>query len=271
MRASSHLPQLHGRLDLTFERRRGTTRLVASEQTPPLNVSRVLRTEEVDLATVYLVETSGGVVSGDSQTIAIYVGEGARVELIPQSATKVYPSRKQGESSTQQVWLRVNEGAAAFWKPESIIPFRKASFLQSTRFHLHSSSTFFYGDMLTPGRVHHNERFQYEQVDSLVEIYLDETLVVHDRVHLQPKDQLQTIGRLDGYSYYGAVWMHAPILKGAHLEQWMENGGQNDRFAYTCVAEGLIHVRWLSESSWRLRAALNDLYTAFRTFALKGE
>src|SRR3954453_6572620 len=92
----------HGKLDLEFEPRRGFTRMPHVYQKPPLKASRELYEGNDPTATVYIMESSGGMVAGDRNDISIRLLPGSKARIIQQSALKVYRSHT-GETCVQSI------------------------------------------------------------------------------------------------------------------------------------------------------------------------
>ena len=61
-------------------------------QQPPLKASRELYEGQDPTATVYIMESSGGMVAGDRNDITVKLAPDSRARLVQQSALKIYPS-----------------------------------------------------------------------------------------------------------------------------------------------------------------------------------
>src|SRR5690554_68912 len=109
------IKRLHhdGRLSMEFEKRRDKTVMTNCYQHPPLKASRTLylNTNNPSEATVYMMESSGGLVEGDHNDFQVNVNEGAEVCLIPQSATLIYPSNN-GVWSSQNIDVSIGSNAS---------------------------------------------------------------------------------------------------------------------------------------------------------------
>ena len=202
---------LKGKLHLTFEDRRNKTRLTNSFQQPPLRASHVLYVDETPQASVYLVETSGGIVSGDTNEYIVDVKAGSSVCLIPQSATKVYPS-KDNQWSKQSIHISIEERAFLEWKPETLIPFDKARFSSHTEIKMKSNSSLLLGEILSSGREKSGESFAYKQLKMLLEIWVENDCAVFDSLQISPSEHLiQELGALEAFTYIGSLWFISPV------------------------------------------------------------
>ncbi|MFB5663635.1 urease accessory protein UreD [Alteribacillus sp. HJP-4] len=237
--------QLTGELSLTFSRRKNRTFLRSLHQTSPLKASHALYPEEEGHAVVYLMETSGGMVSGDHNSYNIIIEESSRVTLIQQSALKVYPSRN-GRCTKQTMKITVENNAFVKLDPDTIIPFENARFQSKTEIQLSSFSHFLWGEILSAGRREKGEHYQYQEIDLLTSISKNGKLCAYDRFRFQPETAgYEEIGLLDGYSYYASVWAASETLDKQQLLEVSEAVAEANS-AVTEVEKGIFCFRWLS-------------------------
>ena len=104
-------------------------------QQPPLKASRELYEGDDPTATVYVMESSGGMVAGDRNDISIRLLPGSRARIIQQSALKVYRSHT-GETCVQSIDVELAEESRLEWMPEVIIPFADSKFQMETTIRL---------------------------------------------------------------------------------------------------------------------------------------
>lgn len=83
-------PQRRAAARLRFARAGGRTALLDQFVPYPFHVTRVLRAEGGDPATVYLQSASGGVYADDDLSLSVTVAEGASAHLTTQAATIVH-------------------------------------------------------------------------------------------------------------------------------------------------------------------------------------
>ncbi|WP_216830818.1 urease accessory protein UreD [Alkalihalobacterium elongatum] len=239
---------LSGQLSLHFTPKREKTRLVNCKQVPPLKAGRALYLDDSNKATVYLVETSGGMVSGDDNQVDVTLDEGSHVCLIPQSALKIYPSTSD-RASTLKTTVEVGKNAVLEWLPETTIPFQDAIFHSETNVSLTSESTFFYGEILSSGREKSNESFRYKRVKTAMKIYVDGVCQCFDSTNLNWSEVApQQIGFFEMASYLGSVWYFSPETDHINLQELLSSfeKSKNHRVGAATLDGGLIHFRWLS-------------------------
>ena len=165
----SGAPGKVGRLRLHFERRDDRTVLADLYRQAPLLVQRALYwdTAMPEMACVFMVSTSGGMLQGDRHEIDVSLGEGARAHVTTQAATKVQEMDANYASALQRIVLA--DDAYLEYLPEPTIPFRHSRFITRTDVTLSESATMLYAEILTPGRMHrHDEVFQYDVLSSTV-------------------------------------------------------------------------------------------------------
>ena len=126
-----------GRAEFRFERDAdGRTTLVHQYCEYPHHVVKplYLDSERPDLPTLCLQSVSGGLFAGDRLSLRVEVGEGARVRLTTQAATKVH--RSDGDHATSRVELVVAAAGYVEYLADPVILFPGARAATSTRVEL---------------------------------------------------------------------------------------------------------------------------------------
>lgn len=252
----------NGKLDLRFELRRGYTRMPHVFQQPPLKASRELYEGQDPTVTVYLMESSGGMVAGDRNDITIHLAPNSRTRLIQQSALKVYPSHT-GETCFQKIDVTVEEDARLEWMPEVMIPFVDAKFQVDTTLHIASSSTVLWGEIIAPGREKRGEIYDYESFRSNFKVYVDDDLIAFDSLHFSPKDQdLRRVGVLEDALYIGSVWLVSPNVDRVDVRALQETLRIEEglQAGITRLEGNAIHCRWLGQDQWTIQQEIKRIY-----------
>ncbi|GGJ84598.1 urease accessory protein UreD [Deinococcus aquiradiocola] len=199
-----------GVLHLQFGVRGGRTVLTRDVQKAPL---MVVRPFELPCGTLmaFVVNPTGGVLGGDHADIRVTVGEGARVLLLTQSATRVQP-HPEGLEAVQDVQFSVAEGGRLEYHPERTIPFAGSAFRQSVQVDVAEGAQFGMTESLAVGRVAMGERLQFRQYRSRVEVRLAGRPVALERVDLRPQEEaLDVPGLLGGRAFSASgVWVGGP-------------------------------------------------------------
>lgn len=259
------MPKRHhhnGILDIQFEVRRGHTRMPYVFQQPPLKASRELYEGKDPTATVYVMESSGGMVAGDRNDITIQLAAESRVRLIQQSALKVYPSHT-GETCFQKIDVSVGENARLEWMPEVMIPFVDAKFQVDTTLSLTGSSTVLWGEIIAPGREKRGEVYAYESFRSNFKVYVDESLVAFDSLHFVPREMdLRRIGVLEDALYIGSVWLISPHVNRVDVRELQETLRIEEglQAGITRLEGNAIHCRWLGQDQWTIQQEIKRIY-----------
>lgn len=157
-----------GLLRLAFECRPNQTVLADLFRQAPLLVQQALYWDAAmpEMACVFIISTSGGMLQGDRHRIDVSLGKGARAHLTTQAANKIQEMDANYASQLQQITLA--DGAYLEYLPEPVIPYRHSRFITHTTVTLPESATLLYAEILMPGRTHHGdgEIFQYDVFSS---------------------------------------------------------------------------------------------------------
>ena len=160
----SAAPGKVGLLRLAFERRGDRTVLADLFRQAPLLVQRALYwdAEMPEMACVFIISTSGGILQGDRYRIDVSLGAGARAHLTTQAANKIQEMDANYAAQLQRIVLA--EDAYLEYLPEPTIPYRRSRFITHTAITLPESATMLYAEILLPGRRYHRggEIFDYD-------------------------------------------------------------------------------------------------------------
>ena len=128
----------------------------------PLQVQKILHIEDSlpQMAYVYMMSPSGGILQGDRLKIDIRLENNALAHVTTQAATKVY--RMNRNYATQMINVFVDDGCYLELVPDQLIPYRKSRFYQCVKMQVHDNATAIYSEIITPGRVASGECFEYD-------------------------------------------------------------------------------------------------------------
>jgi urease accessory protein len=153
-----------GVLRITLEKDNQTKKTVMTERFSkvPLQVQKMLYVEESfpQMAYVYIMSPSGGILQGDRLKIDITLQNNAEAHITTQAATKVY--RMHRNYATQMVNVFVGDGCYLELVPDQLIPYRNSRFYQHVKMNVHDNATVVYSETITPGRIASGEYFQYD-------------------------------------------------------------------------------------------------------------
>ncbi|MCM3710599.1 urease accessory protein UreD [Sporosarcina luteola] len=253
----------NGKLDMVFEPRRGYTRMPHVFQQPPLKASRELYEGSDPTATVFVMESSGGMVAGDRNDITIRLLPGSKARIIQQSALKVYRSHT-GETCVQSIDVELEEESRLEWMPEVIIPFADSKFLMETTIHLKKGATLLWGEIIAPGREMRGEVFDFSSLKSMMKIYVEEELLAFDSLRFVPDNlHLNGLGLLEDALYVGSIWLVSEKADEIDLRAIHEamNVGDGLRAGVTRLAGNAVHCRFLGVNQWRLQQELKRVFS----------
>ncbi|MGN0099928.1 MAG: urease accessory protein UreD [Dietzia sp.] len=148
----------------------GRTVLADRFQKSPLQVMRPLYLDPAmpGMPVVFVMSTGGGIVGGDRLDMDIRFAEGAHALVTTQAANRVH--RMDVGYATQNVALRLGDGAVCEWLPDPLIPYGRSRFQQRLRAEVPESATLIAADILTAGRVARGELWDVDACVSMVEI-----------------------------------------------------------------------------------------------------
>lgn len=258
-----------GRLYVDFEKRGDKTVLVNLFHHAPLKGSREIYMNPLDSSepTVYMMESSGGLMAGDHTKYKVKCAENASACLIPQSATIVYPSKYSEQISQQEIDVTLEKNASLFWKTEATIPFKDARFKGRTTIKMEESSTLLWGEVIAPGRLKRDEQFEYHFFDSNFQVWVENECVIFDKLSFQPDNcNLNKLGLLEEHVYMGSLWFVSPKVTdfdvakmNAELQKYSEiNVG------ISLIDGKAINMRWLASDLILLKKEMDKMWVKIR-------
>jgi urease accessory protein len=206
-----------------------------------------------------MMDASPGILDGDCYEVDMRLEPGTNVYLTNQSYTKVHPTPHHPARLNQT--FTVEDGAVLEFFPEPLIPYAESRFTSQTVFHLSGNAVLLYGDIITPGRIHHGEKYQYHSLDSRMEAYREGKLIAWDHFHLQPGiHRYEGIGALEQYTHIGALWIFSPLVNESLLFEIRDFFPKYDfLIGASLTADQGILVRMAGYHVWKLQEAIQQL------------
>jgi len=268
-------PGKSGSLRLVFQND-AAGRTVIGEQFSevPLCAQRALHCDDScpDLAYLYIVSASGGVLQGDRCRIDIAMEKGSKAHVTTQGATRIYSM--DSNSAMQVVNVTLREDSYLELVPDQIIPYRSSRFYQKTDLNVHDSATLVCSEILTPGRVAMGESFDYDVCYLKTRARNQEgVLRFMDIANIEPKKQkLSSFGILGDYAVAGSVYILtkkriASQLHGKIGMMVSENGKISGGVSYMKNDAGLL-VRILGNETEPVKDAVLDITGSVRGAAI---
>lgn len=258
-------------LQLHFELRDGKTRLIRNFSGGHQIVRQVHYMDAAldDMAVVFIQAVSAGVLQGDRVRLEIEVGEGARVLVTTQSATKVF--QMAANYASQRIDVTVGPDAYAEVLMDPLIACTGARLYNEVNLVVDPTGTLVYDEHLTPGRVAHGESWQFDHLYSRMRCWRPNgELIAADTNVLTPKQNpVTTPGLFGEYSDMGVMYViaeHHP--DSAALADSMHDNLQDlvDVIGSASVLPSGVgaHARALGMSTSRTEGALHDCWRATR-------
>lgn len=253
------------RLDLTFARASGRTRLMRRAHRGPLHVQRAFYPEPCGAAHVILLHPPGGLVGGDDLEISATADGGAEVLLTTPAATKFY--RTSGAPARQRIRLHVGADATLEWLPQETLVFGGARAESSLRVDVALGGKFLGWELCCLGRPASGDAFESGSYRQRLEVYVDGVPACIERAHVSNSNG--SVGRharfgLAGFPVFGTLLAVTDSLDVAErVRQVLPPPTPTDLFGVT-VRRNTLAVRYLGESVPRARAGFVRAWTALR-------
>jgi urease accessory protein len=262
MIAGEYNTGLRGKLELGFIKRGNKTVLRRCFQRPPLKASNLLYSNNQGQATIYIMDVSGGMLAGDKNELLIDLAAGTGVNVLQQSATKIYPS-ENGKWSQQELRIKIGPGAILNWLPESIIPYKDSLYRGNIDVEMHPDSSLFWGEIIAPGRFRRNEVFEYRELINKFTVRQNKRLLVYDNYQFRPAVMdMASMLVYDNFFYSGSCYYISEKVKSIKLSEkgtmlFTDTGVI--RGGITKLADNVLLGRWLANDVLLLKKQIKTL------------
>lgn len=206
----------------------------------PLQVQRILHLEKSipQMAYLYMLSSSGGILQGDRYRINITVKDNAISHITTQGATRIYGMNANYASQTLNI--TTHPGSYLEYIPDQIIPYKNSRYHQKVNLQVDNSSTLIYAEILTPGRVAMHELFEYD-ICYLQTCCQDQNQRIKfmENAKIQPKDQPVTkFGILGNYKTVGTVYIMTMKKYLGRLKDMINQDIKQTYDSNTCISFG---------------------------------
>jgi len=219
------------------------------------------------VATLLLLNPTGGILAGDRLDTDISLGPGSRVCLSTPSATRVY--RSPGPLAVQRITIDVARGAALEWMPDHLIPSPGAQLRQETEITLAPDATLLYLDAWATGRVARGETWSFDLLDSSLVVRDEAGPLLRERCVLAGHPARDGLGGTEGLAYVATFVAIRPNEEDwedlAHrLQAYLDGTAVRGRAGVTTLARGGILARLLCPSAPVLQVCIQTLWAHCR-------
>ena len=177
------IARAEGRLSVSFRVRGGRTVIGRLEQAGCLR-ARLPRPERGALAGAVIMNTAGGIASGDRLATAVVWEAEAAATVSAAAAERVYRARPGEAAALVRTSLDVGEGGIAEWLPQETILFDAARLDRTLAVTLADSASFLAVEALVFGRTARGEAMRSGLLRDRLEISRGGRLVLADSIRL---------------------------------------------------------------------------------------
>ncbi len=147
----------------------------------PFKITRLLNSSR-PAGHLILMHCGAGLFGGDEWECWIRVERGARVVITQQSATKVHPSDARPAIQSNHVVVEAGAELQLYFEP--VIPLGDSILKQNTRIDVEPGGRLIFWEGLMAGRVGRGERWEFRELTSETDLWLNDKLMYLDRFHL---------------------------------------------------------------------------------------
>ncbi len=206
------LPATRGVLELVADvAPDGRTYLSRRRQRFPLRLTVPLYLDPgcPQMAFLYVQNPTGGMFADDDLQLSLRARSGACAHLTTQAATKIYAAREG--CARNQVELAVERSAFVEYVPDVLIPHAGARLEQELVADVDPGGTLIATELIAPGRVAHDEAFEYASLSLTTRVRVDGREVAVDSLVLSPgRCDPRGPGILGRHRYLGSLFVVAP-------------------------------------------------------------
>ncbi|XP_052201801.1 urease accessory protein D isoform X3 [Diospyros lotus] len=201
---------------VVVERIRGKSTVTRCFSKYPLKFiipNKVGISSRTDAVWIYSLTYGGGIVSGDSISCHLTIGDSCTTVLTTQASTKVYKSIGL-KCSEQFLEARVGRNALLAVIPDPVTCFSTAKYFQKQVFTVASDSSLLIVDWITSGRHESGERWDFELYKSTNHIFLEGNQPLFlDSILLEKGSSTALDERMQGYQVLAMVILLGPKLQ----------------------------------------------------------
>ncbi|MBD2528497.1 urease accessory protein UreD [Nostoc flagelliforme FACHB-838] len=201
----------HGKLNLVYADRKGTTQLIYNHQQAPLKVQRPFYPEGEKVCHSVILHTAGGMVGGDRLSSNIHLQPQTQALITTAAASKIY--RSNGLQARQTIQMQVDAGACLEWLPQETILFNDAIYRQDLRVELATGASWLGWEITRFGRSARGEKFLQGEWRSHTEIWQQDVPLWIDRQWVRGSEEtFHSLHALAGKPIVGSlVWVGGAV------------------------------------------------------------
>jgi urease accessory protein len=237
----------------------GRTVLAAQSFRAPFHLGKAYWESEAGVLIVQVVNPTAGILAGDRLESVIAVGTGAALLVTTPSASRIF--QMDGGSAESRQHFTVAAGGWLEVAPEPLVPHRGSRFRQLTTVDVEPGGALFFVDQLQPGRVGHDEAWQWDRLGLELTVRLGGELILRERLD-QTGEELRALAELAG-SGPAACFANAVLIADEAGGSWRDELNQLHRdglwVGISALRRGGWSLRLVASDSVKLRQGLRDV------------
>ena len=206
-----------------------------------------------------IINTAGGVTSGDKFTTTITAHESSQISITTQAAERIYHARDTlvGEIQTS---LCLQKNAQLYWLPQETILFDGARLKRRLDVDLHSSAKFLMVEPLVFGREASGEKLLSGMLDDRVSISSNGQPIYIDRIKLKDNITDQLMRPALAYNSHAVVSI-VLVKPNAKLLLEPVRALLPQKAGASLLNDNILVVRMLAQDSYEMRTATFPILT----------
>lgn len=265
----------YGSVDIFLDTNEHSRTIIRDLRTKaPMLVQRAIYpdTQFPQMAHIYLMSSSGGILEGDILETRIMAGKNIVAHITNQAATKIY--KCTGKFSKQLIDIHIESGSYLEFIPNQIIPFRSSRFHQETRLKIEENSTLLYSEIISAGRIASDEKFEFQTCRLRINAYdKNDSILFSDFMNLEPGANYDGTEFIFGNkTIYSIVYLITPPESSRKIELELDKIMGNERLlgSWSTLPNqtGLI-IKMLSDSIDDIKDVIRSIADSSRQIILQ--
>lgn len=253
------------------------TQLTQTKRCGPLTIQKAFYPEGRDCAHLYLLHPPAGIVSGDELRVTVDVQQGAHTLITTPGANRFYRARTDlsigDPKQVQMTRINLEEGAKCEHFPLETLVYNQANGVNNVEVRLQHSSLYCGWDMTCLGLPSSDDDFIAGRFTQLNTLYLDDVLLYHDKVVIEPQSNIQHHqAGLAGNTVFGTFLAYAAKDKVSdeqrtqlirQLRETIVQQGASNLISVTDIRQ-LVVIRYLGQQAHQCKGLFVELWKLIR-------
>ena len=236
------------KLEISAAVKHGRTILKDCFFTQPFRVANISEDKKDSRLYLVVMSSSPGLLNEDEYAININVAPGADLMLQSQAYQRVF---KMNGSARIHQQIDIGKNATLYYVPHPVVPHNGSTLVAETHITLTEDSRLLFTDILTCGRKHSGEIFQYASFRNTLTLKRDNNIIYKDNIVLEPAaGNSSGVGQYEGYTHQAGFLI--ADMKSKITDEFLDNvhdilkTDESLSFGITRVNENLIAGRILA-------------------------